>query len=113
MPQCGVAAPGYRWAAVAAARGSVQDAEERSDGQALAQLDPRLQLFPRPAVHSDLAAFAALALAHEDRAAVWIEVGLGECERFAYAKAGTPQHDDEPSEPEPRRPHHRRRASQR
>ena len=56
---------------------------------------------PRPAVHPDLAAFAAFALAHEDRAAHRVKVGLGERERFADSQAATPKDDDERTEPDP------------
>ncbi len=87
-----------RWTAAAATGGTVQDAEERSDRQGLAQLDPGLQLLPRPAVHPDLAAFAAFALAHEDRTASWVKVRFGKCERLADSQAGAPQHDDERTE---------------
>lgn len=51
-------------------------------------------LFPRPAVHPYLAASAALALAHKDRATDRIEVGLGERERLADPQPGTPENDD-------------------
>ncbi len=88
-------------AAPTAARGSVQDAEERADRQCVAQLDPWLQLLPCPAVHPDLTAFPAFALAHEDRTANRIKVGLGERERFADPKSGAPQDDDERAEPDP------------
>ena len=76
----------------------MQDAEESADRQGLAQLDPWLKLFPRPAVHSDLSAFAAFALAHENRAAHRIEVSLGERERFADPETRTPENDDECAE---------------
>jgi hypothetical protein len=39
-------------------------------------------LLSSPTVHADPATFPALALAHQDRAAVWIEVSLGQSERF-------------------------------
>jgi len=51
-------------------------------------------LLPGPGVHADLAALAAFAAAHQDRAAARIEVAFGEGERFADAQPGAPQHDD-------------------
>ena len=90
------------WPGCTGARvGSVQDAEERSDRQGLAQLDPWLKLLPRPAVHPDLTAFAAFALPHQDRPTNWIQVGLGERERFADPQAGAPQDDDQRTESDP------------
>ncbi len=113
-PCCGCGAVQLRthagWTARAATRRSVQDAEERSDWEVLAQLDPWLQLLPRPAIHSDLAAFAAFALAHQDRAATWIKVSLGERERLTDPQTGTPQHDDESTQPDPVGVIHRLRA---
>nr|WP_249019304.1 hypothetical protein [Conexibacter sp. S30A1] len=88
-------------AAPSASRGSVQDAEERSDRQGLAQLDPWLELVPRPAVHPDLPALAALALTHEDRPTDGVKVCFGERERLADSQAGAPQYDDERTESDP------------
>jgi hypothetical protein len=45
--------------------------------------------------HADLPAPAALAAAHEHRAAARIEVALAERERFVDAQPGAPQHDNE------------------
>jgi hypothetical protein len=87
-------------AAAAPARGSVQDAEERTDRQALAQLNPWLQLLPGPAVHTNLAALAALSVPNEDRASNKVKVGLSERERFADPKAGAPQNDDHRMKPD-------------
>jgi hypothetical protein len=50
---------------------------------------------PRPAVHADLAAATALALANDDRSASGVEVGLGQLERFADPQPGPPQQHDE------------------
>jgi hypothetical protein len=86
--------------AVTPARGSVQDAEERTDRQALAQLNPWLQLLPGPAVHTNLAALAALPVSNEDRAANRVKVGLGERERFADPEASAPQDDDQRTKPD-------------
>jgi hypothetical protein len=46
-------------------------------------LKPRLELFPCPTVRPNFAAFAAFAVAEEDRAWVGVEVTLVQVERFA------------------------------
>ena len=79
----------------ASAGGAVDDAEQRPDRHRLARSQPGLELFPGPVVHADLAAAAALAAAHEDRAAARVEVELGERERFVDAQPGAPEHDDQ------------------
>jgi hypothetical protein len=53
-----------------------------------------LQLLPRPHVHADFAAAAALAAADEQRAAAMVEVGLAKRQRFCDPQPGAPQHDD-------------------
>src|SRR5215216_2673884 len=67
------------------ARGTVDDAEQRPDRQLNAHVEPGRELFPGPVVHPDLAAAAALAAPHQQRAAARVEVGLGERERLADA----------------------------
>jgi hypothetical protein len=52
------------------------------------------QLFPRPRVHADLAALAALAATDENRAARRVEVALGQPQRFVDAQPGAPEHDE-------------------
>ena len=64
-----VAARGCRLVRMSAARWSAQDAEKRADRQRRAVLEPWLEFLPAPAVHANLAAFTALSLANEDRAA--------------------------------------------
>ncbi len=78
----------------------MQDAKERSDGQALTQIDPWLELVPGPTIHPDLAAFAAFAVPHKNRPAPGIEICFREGERFADSQAGTPQNDDQGPEPD-------------
>src|SRR5918996_2383577 len=46
---------------VASARRAVDDAEERTDRQLAPQVEPRLEFFPSPRVHADLATAPALA----------------------------------------------------
>src|SRR5947209_2669945 len=60
--------------ALSSAGRSAQDAEHRADRQRLVECEPRVQLRPAPAVHADLAAFAAFPAADEDRTARLIEV---------------------------------------
>ena len=75
------------------------DAEQRSDRQRHPRLQPGLKLLPRPVVHPDLAAPAALATPHQQRPAARVQVGLGERERLADPQAGPPQHDDQAAQP--------------
>ena len=62
---------------------SVDHAQQRADRQLTADLEPRVELIPCPAVHPDLSALAALAAPHETSPAGAIEVALLERERFA------------------------------
>src|SRR5512133_1086801 len=57
--------------------------------------EPRSQLLPTPGVHPDLAAPAALAVAHHQRPARGVQVALAERERFLNAQPAAPQHDDQ------------------
>jgi hypothetical protein len=61
---------------------SVDDAEQRADGELQPELAPGLKFLPAPVVHAGLAAASALASADEQRAASLVEIGLGERERF-------------------------------
>ena len=70
---------------VPSARGSGDDAEQRSDGELEACVEPRLELLPAPCVHADFAAPSAFAVADEQRATSLIEVGFAERERFLDA----------------------------
>jgi hypothetical protein len=65
---------GRPWATL---RRTVYHAKQCSDAQGDAEAQPRVDLFPRPPIHADLAALAAFASADEDRAAVSVEVTLG------------------------------------
>ena len=56
-------------------RWTVDDAKQCS-AQGDAEAEPRVDLFPRPPIHADLASLAAFAAADEDRAAVSVEVTL-------------------------------------
>jgi hypothetical protein len=77
----------------------VDHAQQRSEGQLAADLKPRVELLPRPAVHPDLAAFAALPTADEDRAALSIQVALVQGESFTDPQARAPEQDNQRSEP--------------
>src|SRR5688500_4321423 len=75
-------------------------AEQRSDRQLDACLEPWRELFKGPVVHADLApAAAALAAAHKQRSAARGQIGLGERERLADAQPGAPEHDDQAAQP--------------
>jgi hypothetical protein len=58
-----------------------------------------LRGLPRPLVHADLAAAAALAAAREQRAAATVEVGLVERQRLVNTQPGSPQYDDQRAQP--------------
>ena len=79
-------------------------------GSSRRTVEPRLELFPGPVVHADLAAAPALAAADEHRAAARVEVGLGERERFVDAQPGAPEHHDQPAQPPAVRRRRRLRA---
>jgi hypothetical protein len=79
---------------MAASRGSVDDAEQRTDRKLDSQLEPRPKLLPPPFVHADLAAPSALAVADEQCAAAVIEIGFGEAEGFLDAYPRAPEDDD-------------------
>src|SRR5829696_8590328 len=83
----------------APARGAVDHAEQRSDRQLYPRVQPGRELLPRPVVHPDLAAAAALAAPHEQRTATRIQVGLDERERLVDPQARPPQHDDQAAQP--------------
>lgn len=91
---------------------SAQDAEQRADWQRCAEDEPSLQLLPGPAVHSDLAAFAAFPATDEDRPTRVIEIGLDQRKSLADPQTGAPQHNDQAPQPQtigtiPRSTHHR------
>ena len=67
-------------------------------GSSPADLEPRLELLPRPAVHPDLASLAALPAPDKHRAARAVEVALLERERLADPQPGTPEQDDQRAE---------------
>ena len=57
-----------------ASRRSIDDAKERPDGHPSPVGDPVAQVLPAPVVHAYFAAFVALAVAHEQRSAAFVEV---------------------------------------
>ena len=89
-----------RGSARGSARRAVQHTEQRPDRQLGAELKPRTELLKCPAVHSDFASPPALPGSHQDRAAVHIEIGLGERERFADPQPCPPEHDDHAAQPD-------------
>jgi hypothetical protein len=83
----------------------VDYAQERSDRELAADLQPRAELFPCPAVHPNLAPLAAFPSPNENRAAAAVKVTLLESERFADPQPGAPQQDDQRAKPERRDDH--------
>jgi hypothetical protein len=55
---------------------------------------------PSPAVHPDLAALVALAVADKQRTAIGVPIGLVERERLADSKPSAPKHDDHAAQAE-------------
>jgi hypothetical protein len=80
---------------------TVDDAEQRPDGELYSQLQPRLELLPAPCVHADLAATSALAAPDEQCAAALIEIGFGEREHFLDAQSGAPEDHDQATDMSP------------
>src|SRR5258708_17048062 len=59
-------------------RRAAQHAEQRSDGQINAELDPGVEVLPCPAVHPDLATFAALSVPDRDRTTHPVKIAFGD-----------------------------------
>ncbi len=76
-----------------------QNAEQRAGRQVSAEPEPWFELRPGPAVHPDLTTLVTLAVPDEDAAAVGVQIGLVERERFADPQPGPPQHHDDPAQP--------------
>ncbi len=55
---------------------AAQHAEQRPDGEGRTKLQPRVQLLPCPAVHSDLPALVALAVPYQHGASFRVEIAL-------------------------------------
>jgi hypothetical protein len=79
-------------------RRPMDHAEHRAERELATDLEPCLELLPRPAVHPDLASLAALSSSDQHRAAGAIEVALLESKRLADAQAGPPEQHDQPAE---------------
>jgi hypothetical protein len=77
----------------------VDHARQRADRKFAPEFHPWVELLPRPAVHPDLAAFASLAVANEDRAARAVQVALLERECLADPKPSAPKQHDQGAEP--------------
>jgi hypothetical protein len=73
-------------------------AEHRAERELATDLEPWVELLPRPAVHPDLAALAALSSSDQHCAAGAIEVALLESKRLADAQAGPPEQHDQRAE---------------
>jgi hypothetical protein len=77
---------------------SMDHTEQRPDPQLTTDLEPRIKLVPRPAVHPNLATLAALPAPNEHGAPAAIKIALMEGERFVDSQAGTPQQHDQCTE---------------
>ena len=58
--------------------GAAQNAEDRAERQGPAQLEPGIELFPRPAVHPALSPATSLASTDEHGAALAVKIGLNQ-----------------------------------
>jgi hypothetical protein len=61
----------------------VNDAHQGANREPAPDLQPRVELRPRPSVHTDLAALASLPASDEDCSASTVEVALMKRERLA------------------------------
>jgi hypothetical protein len=77
----------------------VDHAEQGTDWELAADRQPWVELFPCPAVHSDLSPLATLPAPDEHCAAGSVEVAPLKRERFADPQSGAPQQDDQRAEP--------------
>lgn len=89
--------PASSWRPRPALGRPVDDAQERANAQADADLEPRVEVLPCPQVHPNLAALAAFAAADKDAAADRVQIALSETERFADSQPGSPEQHDQRS----------------
>jgi hypothetical protein len=66
-----------------AAGRAAQNAEQGADRQGPAQLEPRVELLPRPAVHPDLSPATALSGTDQHGTALAVKIGLSQRQRLA------------------------------
>jgi hypothetical protein len=83
---------------VPSARGSADDADQRSDRELEASVEPWLELLPAPRVHADFAAPSAFAMADEQRPTPLVEVSFAQQERCLDPEARPPEDHDKPSQ---------------
>jgi hypothetical protein len=74
---------------------AVDHAQQRSDRELAADLEPRLELLPCPGVHPDLASLAAFPASDEHGAAAAVQVALLESQCFADPQPRAPEQDDQ------------------
>lgn len=78
---------------------SVDHGQHRANGKLATDLQPRIELLPRSAIHPDLAALAALPMSDEYGAAGSVQIALLECEGFADSQSGASEQNDQRAEP--------------
>ena len=103
---------GSRRLPMTAGGGATDDAQQRAERKVCAELEPGLELIPRPAIHANLSATATLAATNQDSAALLVQIGFGKTECLADPQACAPEQDDQRTEPVTIgtvacRPHHR------
>jgi hypothetical protein len=77
---------------------SVNHAQHRADRQLAADLEPGIELVPRPTVHPYLSTLTALPTPDEYSTAGAVKVALLERERFVDPQSGTPKQHNQRSE---------------
>jgi hypothetical protein len=82
----------------AASRRSVDYTEHCADRELATELEPRIELLPRPPIHPDLTTLAALSAPDHDSAAGPVQIALLQRQRFADSQAGAPEENDQRAE---------------
>jgi hypothetical protein len=78
---------------------AVDHAQQRSDRELAADLEPWVELLPGPTIHPDLAPLAAFPSPDKHSAASAVEIALLKGERFANPQTRAPQHNNQRADP--------------
>jgi hypothetical protein len=93
------AADGRGWPSATAGR-AVDDAEQRSDRQLHAVLEPPVEVIETPVIHPRLAALVVLPVPDQQRPASLVDIGLAGREGFRDPRPAAPQHRDHRPDPQ-------------
>jgi hypothetical protein len=72
----------------------VDHAQHGAERKLAADLEPWLELLPRPAIHPDLPSLATLPTPDEHGAAIAVKIALLKGERFADSQSCAPEEHD-------------------